>query len=369
MNKEEKKDNELTLVTKEFSLPEAEVNPFIEQFSQFLEDAKLVRNEVKGLVVTDVGQVDLMQKARDKRLILKNIRVSTENKRKELKENSIRIGKAIDGMANIIKAIIVPLEEHLEQQEKYAEIIEAQKKEQRYKDRTEKLLKYIEDVSFYNYSEMSDEVFENLLETVKQTWQIKENNRIAEEKRLEEEKAKLIILEKRKFEIQEYKNFFGPDTELTLETTQEGYEAILLILVGRKTDWDLKQKEIEKENARLKAIQLENEKKIQEEKEANEKLAKELQDKQDKEDARIKAEEADKKKKLAEEEQKKKEEQEAERQKALAPEKDKLLEYAETIRTLKAPEGLSKAGLEIVKKVEAQLLAISQDIKVDIKNI
>ena len=44
-----------------------------------------------------------------------------------------------------------------------------------------------------------------------------------------------------------------------------------------------------------------------------------------------------------------------------------MITYAEKIKTLEAPKELSQAGLEIVKKVEAKLLAISQEIKEDIK--
>ena len=47
--------------------------------------------------------------------------------RKELKEESLRKGKAIDGVANIIKFLIEPVEKYLEDQEKFIEKLEQQK--------------------------------------------------------------------------------------------------------------------------------------------------------------------------------------------------------------------------------------------------
>jgi hypothetical protein len=39
-----------------------------------------------------------------------------------LKEQALREGKAVDGIANVLKALIVPLEEHLDKQERFVEI-------------------------------------------------------------------------------------------------------------------------------------------------------------------------------------------------------------------------------------------------------
>jgi len=63
--------------------------------------------------------------ARTARLELKNLRVSAEKVRKNLKEDSLRMGKAIDGANNILLALIVPIEKSLEDIEKAEERAEA----------------------------------------------------------------------------------------------------------------------------------------------------------------------------------------------------------------------------------------------------
>lgn len=77
--------------------------------------------------------------------------------------------------------------------------------------------------------------------------------------------------------------------------------------------------------------------------------AKALQDKLDKE--------AEEKRRAVEEKEL------AEAKAKLAPERDKLNEYAERLKSIEAPDGLSKAGMEIIKKAENKLLELSQEIK------
>jgi hypothetical protein len=67
-------------------------------------------------------------------------------------------------MANIIKALIVPVEEHLEKQEKFAELKQAERKAVRLAQRIEKLSQYVPDVSVFSLADMTDQAFENLLD-------------------------------------------------------------------------------------------------------------------------------------------------------------------------------------------------------------
>ena len=62
-----------------------------------------------------------MKLARESRLALRELRINVERERKRLKEDSLRQGKAIDGLANVFKALVEPIEEHLLLQEKFAE--------------------------------------------------------------------------------------------------------------------------------------------------------------------------------------------------------------------------------------------------------
>jgi colicin import membrane protein len=64
----------------------------------------------------------------DSRKRVKQLRLKIENRRKELKEDSLRYGKAIDSRAKELANLIAPIEAHLEQQE---EIHEAEKARQK----------------------------------------------------------------------------------------------------------------------------------------------------------------------------------------------------------------------------------------------
>lgn len=55
--------------------------------------------------------------ARNRRIEVKNLRVAVEKKRKELKEDSLRVGSAIDAEAKRITAMLEPIEKHLQEQE------------------------------------------------------------------------------------------------------------------------------------------------------------------------------------------------------------------------------------------------------------
>ncbi len=80
----------------------------------------------KTLVVTNEIQTVIMKLGR---LHLPEKRLAIERTRKELKEQSLREGKAIDGIANVLQALIIPIEEYLGQQENFVQIREAERAE------------------------------------------------------------------------------------------------------------------------------------------------------------------------------------------------------------------------------------------------
>lgn len=163
--------NELTVVARDLEPTQVEV--LMSNFGTAYSEAKELATGATDLVVTEENQTDLMSEARKKRLSLKNVRVEVENTRKKLKEQSLREGKAIDGMANIIKALIVPVEEHLEKQEKFAELIKAERAAKKQAERFEKLSQYVADVSLYSLRDMSDEAFETLVASSKEAFEAK----------------------------------------------------------------------------------------------------------------------------------------------------------------------------------------------------
>lgn len=70
-------------------------------------------------------QADQPKAARAIRLGLKAVRVASEKTRKDLKEDSLRRGKAIDGINNLLEYQLVPVEQAMEKIEKAEELREA----------------------------------------------------------------------------------------------------------------------------------------------------------------------------------------------------------------------------------------------------
>ncbi|OAE01883.1 hypothetical protein [Arthrobacter sp. OY3WO11] len=181
---------ELAVVGKDNGLEQTKVEVLLSNFGEAYGKAKVLAAGATDIVVTEEDQTALMHEARTKRLALKAVRVEVESTRKTLKEQSLREGKAIDGMANIIKALIVPVEEHLENQEKFAEIKQAERKAARHAERIEKLSKYVPDVSLYSLDDMTDETFENLVASSKEAFEAQEAAKAkAEAERIAQEKA------------------------------------------------------------------------------------------------------------------------------------------------------------------------------------
>jgi len=122
-------ENELQVIVKESGLEETKAQVILSKFQDYFAIASEWEAKAKNIVVTSANQKPEMEMARVGRLFLKEKRTAIEKARKELKEQALREGKAIDGIANVLKALIVPVEEYLEKQEKFVEIQEAAKAE------------------------------------------------------------------------------------------------------------------------------------------------------------------------------------------------------------------------------------------------
>lgn len=113
--------------------------------------------KAKEITVTDESQTDAMKEARTMRLALRNVRLTAENKRKVLKEDSLRRGQSIDKVARMVKEIIEPEETRLDECERFAEIAEAKRKAERAADRAEQIRPYADPILYSDLGGMSDE--------------------------------------------------------------------------------------------------------------------------------------------------------------------------------------------------------------------
>jgi|26BtaG_2_1085354.scaffolds.fasta_scaffold09410_2 hypothetical protein len=123
------KNNQLAIIVKESKLEPSKAKYILEQFQDYFEIAAEWEVKAKNIVVTKETQTTDMEMARTGRLFLKEKRVAVEKARKKLKEQALREGKAIDGIANVLKALIIPIEEHLNKQENFVKIKEEEKRE------------------------------------------------------------------------------------------------------------------------------------------------------------------------------------------------------------------------------------------------
>lgn len=334
-------NNELQVILDEQKVAKENTDALIKAFGAPFTEAGKILSTYKKIVVTDESQTDIMKIAKEKRITLKNIRTGVENKRKELKEDSLRTGKAIDAVAKYIKENIEPAEEYLELQEKFVEIKQTERAAKVKLERTERLLKYTDDISMYNIDGIEDETFEFLLTKVKKEY----DDKIATEKAESERLAK-----EEKERIAEQERIVKENARLRKEAEQKEVE----LAVERKKEAD-KQAKIEAEHekqllaerAKLATIEADQRKK-------DEVIAKE---KADKEAAEAKA--------LADA-------KEAEMKALLSPDKDKLIQLAnglDIVRRDKLPALKTKKAQDIIIQVELHLSQLYNYIMDEVKEL
>ena len=311
----------------------AALDPLMTKANALVEEAKLIQ-------VADATCVTEIKKARAMRLKLREVRIGVENTRKALKEDSLRRGKAIDGMANILKFMIEPEENRLEQLEKIAERAEAAKKEALRAARSAQLVPYVGvDVAHYNLAEMPEDTFARLLETSKAAHESREAAarkaeedriaaevaRVAEEKRIREENERL----RKEAEENERQRITA---EAKARAEREAIEA-----KARKEREAIERKAAE-ERAKAEAA-------ARAEREAREKLEREI--------AAKKAEEA---KRIAAEEK-------AKRAAARAPDKAKISAIAKKLLSIELPNVASEDGAVVLNDVRGRIAALAEYIE------
>lgn len=329
---------ELTTIANQAGLAEQKSKQLLEAFAGLFQEAKKIVSECKDIQVKDENDIPGMKEARVNRLRLREVRIEVEQTRKELKEQSLRESKAIDGISNVIKALIVPVEEHLEEQEKFAEILQKQRLEKRFSDRILVLSKFDKDLSIYNVREMTDELFSSLVTQLQKEKDENEKARIEEERLAAEEEK----IRERKEE----------ETRLEVERLRkEAEEKNKQIEADRKKHEEELRKQNEIQQAKINA-----EKKAREQAEAKLKAEQELQEKK-----RLEEKQAIEAKKRLEEEQ--------QRQALLAPDKEKLLELANLIDTVQMPAVQSNEANSVIRATNEMLNKVTNYIREKAKTL
>nr|DAT46602.1 MAG TPA: hypothetical protein [Caudoviricetes sp.] len=183
-------NGELTQILNEQGVKLDNQKALVEVFGGPFQEVGEILANYKSIEVTDVAQIKEMAQARELRLKLKNARTTVERKRKELKEESLKTGRAIDSVAKFVKSQIEPAEKYLEQQEKFKELKEAAEKAERLAERT-KLISELADTSLYDLENMEEQTFQNLLVKLKK----ERAEKIAAEKKAEAERRAAELAE------------------------------------------------------------------------------------------------------------------------------------------------------------------------------
>lgn len=311
-----------------------------DQFLPFFDQAEEWKKKAESLVVTDESQIREMKMAREARLALRAIRVDADKKRKSLKEESLRYGKAVQGVYNVIEYLIKPIEKHLEEQEKFVEIQEAKRKAELKAQREVELAPYSEFLPVgLNLEDMSDEDYNKLLSGAKLQKKAEEERRIKEEKeRVEREERESRVYMRRK-ELASVHCFLTDQeaSELGDLSTAE-FECLYADMKANRDAQLEEEARIKAENERLQREQ-------EAERKERERIAAQLKAKEDAEKAAA--------------EQKRKEEEEFNN----ADDKTKLNSLAERIESIEVPNLKGKESKLLGKQVEALLAKVVKHIK------
>jgi len=284
--------SDLTKAVQESNLPttkaealEAAFMPFFKQAAQHCETAFSIK-------VTNIGQTATMGEARQERLALREIRIAKEKVRKQVKEDALREGKAIDKIANFLDSVIEPMEKYLLDQEEYGKRLQEKIQAEQRDLRVCEFGKYIEFLPpGVDLGTIAEEEHAKHLHIAKALWDAREaeqnrieNERIEREKREAAEREALRVENERLRKENEAREAAMREERAEYERLQREHEAAIAAERAERERLERAERErIAAENrAKMEADNTERERirKEQAEKEAAEKAAQEAPDRE-----------------------------------------------------------------------------------------
>lgn len=344
-----------------------------ERFAPFEEKAKEWEAKAKALVVTDITQTDKMQQAREARLALRRIRLDVTKLHEQEKADALAKGRMLDTIKRTLLGYIEPLEAHLQEQEDFADVQTAKRKQALYDERIAAIAPYrmpMDGLQNIPFGEMNDDAFETLLFGLKAGQEARENQKKeAERQRLEAEQRAKDERERIRQENEKAKLIQARTQRLmglgfTWDEPSKTYVFPLddgpITVWGELGEWSEKDFSESLNNAtkiihafrtkkKLEADELAA--KLKTETEAREKLEAEKREREEKEEAE--------RKRIAAEQRKLKR----------GPDKQKLLNFAERIELLEPITLKDDAAKEIYNDVVQRLKFISLDLRTAAENL
>jgi hypothetical protein len=297
--------------------------------------------EVKG--IDDRMSINLADAAR---LNVKKARISAEKifdaKREEVQQRMSDF-KTEDALwlkaKQIMQIKFKAIEDKAEWKAKYVERYEKEQRELRTENRRLQVQKFSPDVALIEFENMSDETFSVFISGIEKAYNDKiEAARKAEEERIAKEKAEAEERERIRLENERLKlEAIEKEKQMVAERAKAEAERKAVELKAKK--------EKELADAKLKA-----------EKEANEKLQAEIR-------AKAEAEQKAKREAAAKVEAEKKAKELAEKKAKAAPDKQKLVEFAQLIDSINLPDLRSEEGLKILSDAKTLLSKVSHFVR------
>lgn len=324
-----------------------------EAFATYFEQAETWRAKALAIQVSSADDKTAMAAAREARLELKGIRVAAEKARKRLKEDSLRKGRAIDGIYNMLEFAIKPLEEHLESQEKYALRLEMERMEKLRQDRLAQL-EGLDHTPAVDLGQLTEDQWRGMLQDAKDLHELKkERERKAEEERIAREKAEAEERERIRLENERLK------VELAAQEENARMERL-----REQALREVERQKAEAERAKLEAERLAAEEVARKEREAAEAKARAEREAREKAEAEARAlREAEEQRQRAEAERQAAEARAAKeraRRERAAPDKTKLAAFGERLLQLELPECKSEDGTAVLAEIEAKLIWLNE---------
>lgn len=312
--------------------------PFIVQLSEIQKQSVKINFESPQSIDETI--------ARELRLKTVKIRTGASDLKDERKRTYLLRGNLEQAAYNLIAASCKLTEETFNNVEKAREIAEKKRKEILKAERIEKLTPYDVQTEFYDLANMPEETFTALLDGFKRAY----DDRIAAEKKAEEDR---IAKEKKDAEEREAQRLENIRLKEEAEKREKEAEierqkqAKILAKQRAKAEKERQDadKKLQAEQERARKEKEAQQAKLESEQKDRERLANELKAKQE---AEAKAE-ADKK--------------EQERKAKLAPDKDKLLLFADTIDGLELPKLKFKESGDILNNIKILLKKTSAYIR------
>lgn len=383
-------ETDLVKVIQESGVEESTATTLQQSFMPIFEKANEWAVKAKALVVTDASQKAEMKMARTARLALREIRIEADKTRKTLKEDSLRYGKAVQGVYNVVEYFIKPIEDYLDEQEHFVEIQQAKNEALLQEERTREVQQYAEFIPYgLNYGKMTEEDYTKLLSGAKlQKEQKEEAERLAEQKRIEDERIKAMH-DQRKSVLIEYWQLLPDDVKTMALGTLSTDEWNLLLKdakdrkeasIQERLALEAKAKEAEEERKKYQEELREQARVAEEDRRKREAIAKEEKEKYEAslaaeklaaenkakaERAKYEAEEAKRvaaEKKLLDIQAKERSEQEAAKRLLAAPDIDKMRAFSEAIKALPRPQVSDPKMVSLLSNVEGLLSKVTDYI-------